>query len=89
MGVTGIQFNAGGWHDVTLTLEEIGCTGTVTDSVFIETPPDLSAFDVGVYPERVRPLTVLFSSDQPRRSGPRVDVQRRRKQRRRRACACV
>jgi gliding motility-associated-like protein len=64
LGVTGIQFNAGGWHEVTLTLEEIGCAGTVTDSVFIETPPDLSAFAVSAYPSSgCAPLTVLFSSE--------------------------
>ena len=64
LGITGIQFNAGGWQEVTLTLEEIGCTGTVTDSVFVETAPDLSTFDVSVYPASgCAPLTVLFSSE--------------------------
>ena len=92
LGVTGIQFNAGGWHDVTLTLEEIGCTRHVHR---FGVHRDVLSGLVGVRRqrlplERVRPVDgPVLQRSQPRRSGPRVDVQRRRKQRRRRPCARV
>ena len=60
----GVEFLAGGWHDVVLTLTEIGCVGTHLDSIFIETPPDLSAFNIEANPPSgCAPLTVLLSSD--------------------------
>ena len=62
--VGGVEFLVGGWQEVLLTLNEIGCTGTHLDSVFIETPPDLSAFNIEANPSSgCAPLTVLLSSD--------------------------
>ena len=62
--VGGVEFLAGGWQEVLLTLNEIGCTGTHLDSVFIETPPNLSAFNIEANPPSgCAPLTVLLSSD--------------------------
>ena len=59
-------FSSGGWQEVTLTLEEIGCTSSSLDSIFIDTPPDLSAFDVDIWPASgCVPLTVTFSAALP------------------------
>ena len=62
--ITGIEFFAAGWQEVILTLQETGCTGTYLDSVFIETPPDLYAYNIEANPPQgCAPLTVLLSSE--------------------------
>ena len=64
--VVDASFSSGGWQEVTLTLEEIGCTSSSLDSIFIDTPPDLSAFDVDIWPANgCVPLTVTFSAALP------------------------
>ena len=45
-----IAFNQPGWNEVVLTLNEIGCTAEVLDSIFVESPPDLASFDVDILP---------------------------------------
>ena len=61
-GVPDVVFNAGGWHEVQLTLEEIGCTASFTDSILIEVPPVLTPFAVEVQPTSgCVPLTVSFA----------------------------
>jgi hypothetical protein len=45
-----IAFNQPGWNEVLLTLNEIGCTAEVLDSIFVESPPDLASFDVDIFP---------------------------------------
>ena len=61
-----IAFGSGGWHHVELTLNEIGCAASVVDSIFIELPPDLSAFDVEVWPAAgCVPLSVTLADAAP------------------------
>ena len=63
IGVGGIVFSAGGWHPVTLTLDEIGCTASTLDSIFIELPPILNPFTPEIWPaEGCVPLTVSFTA---------------------------
>lgn len=60
--VDSIHFPSPGMHAVTLTLNEIGCTNSITDSVFVDTPPVLTPFNVDVWPtEGCQPLTVNFA----------------------------
>ena len=62
MQVDSIQFAEAGWHPVTLTLDEIGCTNSFTDSIFVEQTPTLTPFAVDVWPEEgCLPLTVNFA----------------------------
>lgn len=62
--IGGVEFIASGWQEVLLTLTEIGCTGTHLDSVFLETPPELSAFNIEASPPSgCAPLAVILSSD--------------------------
>lgn len=64
--IDSVQFNAGGWHNVGLTLEEIGCTASMEDSIFIELPPVLSPFPIEVWPDTgCVPLTVNFTDPNP------------------------
>lgn len=61
-----VTFTSGGWHDVTLTLNELGCSNSFLDSIFIELPPDLSAFDVEIWPvSGCAPLTVNIADANP------------------------
>ena len=47
---------------MTLTLDEIGCTNSITDSIFVEQTPTLAPFAVNVWPEEgCLPLTVNFA----------------------------
>lgn len=60
--VDSIHFSEAGWHPVTLTLDEIGCTNSITDSIFVEQTPTLTPFAVDVWPqEGCLPLTVNFA----------------------------
>lgn len=60
--VDSIHFAESGWHSVTLTLDEIGCTHSITDSIFVEQTPTLMPFAVNVWPEEgCLPLTVNFA----------------------------
>ena len=66
VGVSDIAFGSGGWHEVELTINEIGCAASVVDSIFIELPPDLSAFDVEVWPAAgCVPLSVTLADAAP------------------------
>jgi uncharacterized repeat protein (TIGR01451 family) len=65
-GIPGVSFAASGWHDVLLTLTEIGCTASTLDSIYVEPTPDLSAFDVNIYPvSGCMPLSVTFEDAAP------------------------
>jgi gliding motility-associated-like protein/uncharacterized repeat protein (TIGR01451 family) len=64
--IDSIQFNTGGWHTVGLTLEEIGCTANVTDSIFVELPPVLTPFPIEIWPDTgCVPLIVNFADPTP------------------------
>ena len=64
--INDIQFNTGGWNTIGLTLEEIGCTASMTDSIFIELPPVLTPFPIEVWPDSgCVPLTVNFVDPAP------------------------
>ena len=66
VGASDIAFVSGGWHHVELTINEIGCSASVVDSIFIELPPDLSAFDVEVWPSSgCVPLSVTLADAAP------------------------
>ena len=66
VGVSDIAFGSGGWHQVELTINEIGCAASVVDSIFIELPPDLSAFDIEVWPAAgCVPLSVTLADAAP------------------------
>ncbi|MDA9019303.1 PKD domain-containing protein [Flavobacteriales bacterium] len=61
-----IAFNQPGWNEVVLTLNEIGCTAEVLDSIFVESPPDLASFDVDILPsDGCVPLSVTFMDAAP------------------------
>ena len=65
-GVPAVSYNSAGWHPVTLTLQEIGCTNDHVDSVFVEAAPDLSAFAVDIFPASgCVPLSVTFGEANP------------------------
>ena len=65
-GVPEVSYADAGWHPVTLTLAEIGCTASHLDSVYVEPTPDLSAFDVSIMPPSgCVPLSVDFSDANP------------------------
>lgn len=64
--IDSVQFNSGGWHTVGLTLQEIGCTASMLDSIFVELPPVLSPFPIEVWPDSgCVPLTVNFTDADP------------------------
>ena len=61
-----VAFIQTGWNEVLLTLNEIGCTAETLDSIFVESPPDLTSFDVDIFPtEGCVPLSVTFMDAAP------------------------
>jgi uncharacterized repeat protein (TIGR01451 family) len=61
-----VAFNQTGWNEVLLTLNEIGCTAETLDSIFVESPPDLTSFNVDVFPAKgCVPLSVTFMDASP------------------------
>lgn len=50
-GVSGVVFDAPGWHAVALTLTELGCAETVSDSVYLIATPALPPFPVNGLPQ--------------------------------------
>ncbi len=66
LAATDVTFGAGGWHEVFLTLDEIGCTASTVDSIFVELPPVLTPFPVEVWPDTgCVPLNVNFADPAP------------------------
>lgn len=66
LAATGVNFGTGGWHEVSLTLDEIGCTASTVDSIFVELPPVLAPFPVEVWPDSgCVPLNVNFADPAP------------------------
>jgi uncharacterized repeat protein (TIGR01451 family) len=64
--INDVAFNQPGWNTVQLTLNEIGCTAETIDSIFVESPPDLTAFDIDVFPSSgCVPLSVTFMDASP------------------------
>ena len=64
--INDVAFVEPGWNEILLTLNEIGCTAETLDSIFVESPPDLSSFDVDIFPaEGCVPLSVSFIDASP------------------------
>jgi len=65
-GVNDVVFDGTGWHEVALTLTELGCSTTVVDSVYLEATPALEAFPVAGLPHAgCAPLIVQPSALSP------------------------
>ncbi len=64
--INDVGFNQSGWNNVLLSLSEIGCTAETLDSIYVEAPPDLTSFDVDVFPSAgCVPLSVIFMDASP------------------------
>jgi gliding motility-associated-like protein/uncharacterized repeat protein (TIGR01451 family) len=64
--VNNVVFNQTGWNEVVLTLNEMGCSGEILDSVFVESSPDLTPFELDIAPtEGCVPLSVTFLDPSP------------------------
>lgn len=65
-GASQVVFDAPGWHEVALTLTELGCSETVSDSVYLIATPALPPFPViGLPQSGCAPLIVQPAAQAP------------------------